>query len=101
MKQIQKQLSNKTCINCSATETPQWRKNSEGPLCNKCGVQLYRKGYMMTTCAKPSSVILSLSHPPPLPPLPPPTRKSERITKKYRQATHRRKQKNPRRALFE
>ena len=91
---------NKECVNCSATETPQWRKNLKGPLCNKCGVQFFRKGYISSTR------ITRYSTPPPPPspsppPPPPPTRKLQRITKTYRKATHRRKQKNPRRALFE
>jgi hypothetical protein len=103
MVKTRKQLkiqSNKECINCKCTETPQWRKYSNGHLCNKCGVQLYRKGYIHTT-----RITRSSTPPPSLPPSPtvrpPPPRKSKRITKTYRKASHRRKQINPRRALFE
>lgn len=43
---------NKTCLNCSASRTPQFREGPEGPqtLCNACGVAYRKFGFEGLRC---------------------------------------------------
>jgi hypothetical protein len=101
----------KQCINCKATETAQWRRNNIGSLCNKCGVKDLRKripkrginrskSFIRTRKSDTSSVIESLIVPQPQP-QPQTPQKTTDENKPMIQRRRPRKQKNPRRALFE